>query len=137
LVGADRVLLAALALAGRFAIVPAPLFMNRDHPARAVRRYPAHHRRAAHEVPALAGRRLLPHWRILGEYVGAVRRASLPAGDRVRCARALVAWIGRHGNWARLASDPLVALVPASEDVLARLAASERRWLGGRITPVR
>ena len=133
LVGADRVLLAELALRGRFAIVPEPLFLNRDHPARAVRRFPAHHRRLAHEAPALAGRRLLPHWRILGAYARAVRRVPMSARERARCGTALLGWVGRHGNWARLATDPLVALFPASGDALARLAGSERRWLAGRI----
>jgi glycosyltransferase involved in cell wall biosynthesis len=132
-VGSDRALLAELALRGRFAILPDYLFFNRDHLGRAVRRFPTHHRRAAFEDPSLAGRRLLPHWRILGEYLRVVRSTGLPASERARCRLALLRWVGRRGNWARLASDPLVALVPASGDLLARVASSERRWLQGRI----
>ena len=90
LVGADRVLLAELALRGRFAILPEPLFSNRDHAGRAVRRFPAHHRRAAHEVPALAGRRLLPHWRILRAYAAAIAGAPIAAAERARARLALV-----------------------------------------------
>lgn len=133
LVGADRVVLAELALRGRFAIVPEHLFSNRDHPGRAVRRFPSHHRRVAHEVPALAGRRLLPHWRILAAYARAARRVPLPREERARCVMALLGWIGRHGNWARLATDPLVALHPTIGDLLARLASSEERWLATRV----
>jgi len=133
LVGADRIILAELALRGRFAIVPELLFANRDHAGRAVRRFPSHHQRAAHEVPALAGRRLLPHWRILGAYARVTRRVPLAPDERARCMLALLGWIGRHGNWARLATDPLVALHPPVGDVLARLASSEARWLGTRI----
>ncbi len=133
LVGADRIVLAELALRGRFAIVPEILFSNRDHPGRAVRRFPAHHQRAAHEVPALAGRRLLPHWRILAAYARVTHRVPLPPIERARCMVALLGWIGRHGNWARLATDPLVAMHPAAGDLLARLASSEARWLGTRI----
>lgn len=133
LVGADRIILAELALHGRFAIVPELLFFNRDHPGRAVRRFPAHHQRAAHEVPALAGRRLLPHWRILRAYAGVTRRVPLAPIERARCMLALLGWIGRHGNWARLATDPLVAVYPPAGDLLARLASSEARWLGSRV----
>jgi hypothetical protein len=109
------------------------LFFNRDHPQRAVRRFPTHHARAGMEDPALAGRRLLPYWRILREYVRSVQNAPLGAGERTRCYAELAHWVARHGNWARLAVDPVIALAPASGPVLARLAASQRRWLGRRV----
>jgi glycosyltransferase involved in cell wall biosynthesis len=135
-VGSDRGLLAELALRGRFAIVPDYLFFSRDHPRRAVRRFPAHHLRAAFENPALAGRRVLPHWRILAEYARGVRRAGLPAAERARCYAALFRWLGRHGNWARLAVDPVIAAAPSTAPFLLRLAASDRRWLAKRVDDV-
>jgi glycosyltransferase involved in cell wall biosynthesis len=131
-VGSDRGLLAELALQGRFAIVPDYLFFSRDHPCRLVRRFPAHHLRAAVENPELAGRRLMPHWRILAEYGRGVRRARLPPSERVRCFIALARWLGRHGNWARLAVDPVIAVAPSTAPFFLRLAASNQRWLGKR-----
>ena len=131
--GTDRRLLAELALRGRFAIVPDYLFVSRDHPARAVRRFPAHHLRAAVENPALAGRRVLPHWRILAEYARSVRGGALPATERARCYLALTRWVGRHHNWARLAVDPVIAVAPWTAPFFLRAAASDRRWLQERI----
>jgi hypothetical protein len=122
-----------MALRGRFAIVPEFLFSNRDHPGRVVRRFPAHHLRAAVEDPALAGRRLLPHWRILLEYARCVQRVSMPASEQARCYWALVAWLGQHHNWARLAADPLIAVVPSAGGLFLKLTASDRRWLGERM----
>ncbi len=132
-VGSDRGLLAELALRGRFAILPEYLFLSRDHPRRAVRRFPAHHLRAAFENPALAGRRVLPHWRILGEYAQIVQRAGLPASERTRCYLALARWLGRDSNWARLAVDPVIAVAPSIAPFFSRLAASERRWLAKKV----
>jgi glycosyltransferase involved in cell wall biosynthesis len=131
-VGSDRTFLAELALRGRFHILPEPLFLNRDHPERTVRRFPAHHLRAAHENPALAGRRVLPHWRILAEYVRAVRLAPIAAAERARCYLALAGWLGRDSNWARLAADPVIAVAPSSGDLFLRLSGSRRRWLAAR-----
>lgn len=131
--GADRGLLAELALRGRFAIVPEYLFLNRDHADRAVRRFPAHHLRAAYENPALAGRRVLPHWRILAEYARGVGRAGLAPSERARCYLALARWLVRHHNWARLALDPVIAIAPATSPFFIRLAGSDRSWLGKRV----
>jgi len=136
-VGSDRSLLAELALRGRFGIVADDLFRSRDHPARAVRRFPSHRLRAEYENPALARRRLLPHWRIFGEYARGVRRAELPLSERARCYAALARWLGRHHNWARLAVDPVVALAPAMEPALIRLTHSDRRWLTERLRRIR
>ena len=132
-VGSDRVLLADLALRGRFGILPEYLFLNRDHPARTVRRFPAHHLRAGVVDPALEGRRVLPHWRIFAEYARCIRRVPMRAQERLRCYRALGGWLRRHNNWARLAADVVIAVAPSSGNVLLKLAASDRRWLAGRV----
>jgi glycosyltransferase involved in cell wall biosynthesis len=132
-VGSDRVLLADLALRGRFRVVPEYLFLNRDHPGRTVRRYPAHHLRAGVVDPALAGRRVLPHWRILAEYAHCIRRVPMPAPERMRCLLALGGWLLRPHNGARLAADVVIAVVPSSGHLLLKLTASDRRWLAGRL----
>jgi len=62
-VASDRVLRAELSLLGRYRILPERLSFNRDHPNRSGRADPAHHLRAVWFDPALAGRRVFPHWR--------------------------------------------------------------------------
>jgi glycosyltransferase involved in cell wall biosynthesis len=113
-VASDRILRAELALRGRFHIVPEPLFFNRDHPGRSVRALPAHHLRGEWFDPALANRRLLPHWRILREYARAIDQAPIAAAERWRCRGHLVRWLGLHMNWARLGADVVIATAPGS-----------------------
>ena len=132
-VGSDRGFLAELAMRGRFAVLPECLFSNRDHPGRAIRRFPAHHTRAVAENPTLAGRRVFPHWRILAEYVRRVRRVPMPPAERARCYLALGGWLRRHQNWARLGADLVIAAVPGSGDLFLRLSGSERHWLADRV----
>ena len=133
-VGSDRILLADLALRGRFFIVPEYLFLNRDHPGRTVRRFPAHHLRAGVVDPALAGRRVLPHWRIFAEYARCIRRSAMRVSERVRCYLALGEWLLRPHNGARLAADLVIAAAPSAGNVLLKIAASDRRWLTGRVS---
>jgi hypothetical protein len=121
-VASDRVLRAHLGLLGRFHVVPEPLFLNRDHPARCIRALPAHHLRQQWWEPSRAGRRVFPHWRVLGEYGRLLGICPLSPGARARCALALLAWCGRDLNWARLAADLVIAIAPGSWRVLRPLA---------------
>lgn len=128
-VASDRILRAELALRGRFRVVPEPLFLNRDHPGRSVRALPAHHLRGAWFDPSLAGRRLLPHWRILAEYVRCVRRAPIPPAERRRCYLHICRWLGIHANWARLGADVVIAAFPRSWRPLLRASRAADEWL--------
>ena len=128
-VASDRILRAEMALRGRFGIVPQPLFLNRDHPGRSVRALPAHHLRGEWFDPALEGRRLLPHWRILAEYSRCIRRAPIPPSERRRCHAHLVRWLGIHANWARLGADVVIAAAPGSWRWLLRVSRAGERWL--------
>lgn len=128
-VASDRILRAELALRGRFRIVPEPLFLNRDHPGRSVRALPAHHLRGEWFDPALAGRRILPHWRILSEYVRCVRRAPIPEAERRRCYTHMGRWLGIHANWARLGADVVIAAVPGAWKPLLRASRAADGWL--------
>jgi len=76
---------------------------------------------------------VLPHWRIFAEYARCIRRVPMRAQERLRCYRALGGWLRRHNNWARLAADVVIAVAPSSGNVLLKLAASDRRWLAGRV----
>jgi hypothetical protein len=117
-VASDRVLRAHLGLLGRFHIVHEALFLNRDHPSRCIRALPAHHLRLEWHDPSQAGRRIFPHWRILGEYARLLRICPLSVAERRRCALALLAWCARDLNWARLGTDIVIGSVPGARRLL-------------------
>jgi glycosyltransferase involved in cell wall biosynthesis len=121
-VASDRVLRAHLGLLGRYHIVPELLFFNRDHADRCIRLLPAHHLRLEWFDPAQRGRRVFPHWRILDEYAGLIHTSSLSPRERSRCYAALLAWLARDLNWARLGADLMIGTVPGSWRVLSSLA---------------
>jgi hypothetical protein len=128
-VASDRVLRAELNLLGRIRILPERLFFNRDHPNRSVRAYPAHHMRGAWVDPALAGRRVFPHWRVLGEYCRAVYRAPVSGRQRAFCYARVAEWIAMDLNFARLAADVVIAVFPDSWHWMAAIARRCEIWL--------
>jgi glycosyltransferase involved in cell wall biosynthesis len=132
-VGSDRVFRAELALRGRYHILPDFLFLSRDHPERSVRALPAHHQRGAWFDVSLAGKRIFPHWRILGEYFRCLRAAPIDAKERFACCLSLGRWLGRDHNWARLGADVVIAAAPSSGSFLLRRSRSSERWLGTRV----
>jgi glycosyltransferase involved in cell wall biosynthesis len=81
----DRVLLAELALHGRFYEVPEYLFLRRGHPQRSLAANVTDSEIAAWFDPAMRGKVLLPRWRRLLEYLRAARRAPLSRTERIRC----------------------------------------------------
>lgn len=80
----DRVLLAELALRGRFYEIPACRLFNRDHQSRSIQ---------VHSIytvggwfdPKLKGKITLPHWRYLGEYAKIVSGSALTRWERLCC----------------------------------------------------
>jgi len=128
-VASDRILRAELALRGRYAMVGELLFLNRDHPERSVRALPSHHLRAGWFDTSREGSRILPHWRILGEYLKCIRRAPLTPGERWRSYLHTGRWLGIHMNWARLAADVVLAAFPGAWKPLLRANRSAERWL--------
>jgi len=125
----DRVLRAELSLLGRYRILPERLSFDRDHPNRSVRAYPAHHLRAAWFDPALAGRRVFPHWRVLYEYFRAVNRAPVSGWQRACCCPYIARWLAMDLNWARLVADVVIAVFPDSWRWMATIARSRETWL--------
>jgi len=89
---ADRVLLAELALYGRFQVVPEVLFYHREHTNRSVLVAPGRHERSVILDPANAGKILYPHFKELAEFAGAVRRSPVAFGQRLRCYAHLLGW---------------------------------------------
>ena len=117
----DRVLIAHLALLGRFVESPEVLFFSRDHPERALRSIPEPLRRrrwlravgplpaAAWYDPARAGSIAMPQWNLWRRYAALPGRCSLAPAERLRCYASLLAWPGRQRNAAKLARDLLLA----------------------------
>lgn len=120
-IASDRPLRAELGLRGKFHILADPLFRNRDHQARSIRLFPAHHRRGQWFDPHRGGRIVFPHWRILTEYYKCIDRvAGLSAPEKLQCRLALLRWLAVHQNWARLLADPVLVIFPEAEGLLVR-----------------
>ena len=131
-IASDRILRAELALMGRYALIPEPLFMNRDYSGRSVRALPAHHMRAAWFDPSRARKRALPHWRILYEYTRCVGRARIGFSEKAACYLALWRWLGQHMNWARLIADLVIAVAPGTWRLFSKATASSEKWLDAK-----
>jgi glycosyltransferase involved in cell wall biosynthesis len=111
-VGADRNLLAELALYGRVRLVPEVLFKRRAHAQASIHRFTDEHERLAWFDPAHRGRLSFPTWRRLQEYARAIQRAPLSSADRVACLRVLGRWLaGQHHTGPRNAHLLLSELV--------------------------
>jgi glycosyltransferase involved in cell wall biosynthesis len=118
-VASDRVLLAELALHGRFHEIPEVLFMFRFHREQSIQAL-AFHKRAGWIDPAKAGRRVLPHWRFYREYFRCLRRVPLTRSTRRSCRGHLIRWWGVNWNWARMLSDLIIAAVLRSMELLMK-----------------
>lgn len=102
-VGSDRVLLARLALMGRFVELPEELFVSRRHGGQSVKiKFRA---RAAWFDPRRPNQVVLPQWRNLVELARQIAAVELPPAERLRCYRHLLHYVATNKNWARLGYD--------------------------------
>lgn len=119
--GSDRILLAELALTGRLVEVPERLFSFRYHPDQSIAmssaRWFDHHRREAWFDSSRQGKFVFPYWRRVAGYAGAVRRAPLTRGQRMRCATTIAKWA--LGSWKGLTLD-IVSLPVQISDRLVK-----------------
>jgi glycosyltransferase involved in cell wall biosynthesis len=122
-VRADSILLARLALLGKFRRVDEPLFLNREHQERSVALVPGGKARSRTRLsrwigvgpippaefwdPSLKGRRVFPEWRILGEYYRSLNTGNLPRSQRLLGRLALARFALRH--IPKLARDLVIA----------------------------
>ncbi|HEY8468160.1 MAG TPA: glycosyltransferase family 2 protein [Longimicrobiales bacterium] len=102
-VASDRVLLAELALHGRFHEIPERLFLHREHPQRSTRAIPDLRARAVWFDTRLVRGQRLPTLRVFAEYVSAIRRAPLELDQSARCWIHLLRW-WKH-NWRTVVSE--------------------------------
>jgi len=88
----DMVLLAELALRGRFAEIDERLFRHRIHPEQSVMVHENLYDRGPWFDTRKAGRPSFPTWRFAYEYVRAIHRAKLPPAQTHACYRVLAGW---------------------------------------------
>jgi glycosyltransferase involved in cell wall biosynthesis len=140
--GSDRVLLAELALYGRFQEIPSCLFFNREHASRSFRVHSLY-TAAGWFDPKLKGKMTFPHWRFLLEYSRAIGRCSRLTGmERWRCYAQLFPWVGRY--WKHLAADfrrsgmtKLRSISPQSGALLSRAFHDGPRALLSQVSRVK
>lgn len=125
----DRVLLAELALIGRFLRLPKALFLNRDHADRYSRVvYPDVRKALAWNETGKSGRFFLQTATVLGAYVEMAGRLTVDTPTRLRAYGQISRWLLRHWNWMRLLLDPLRAIDPRIYTLASRI---KRRIFGG------
>jgi glycosyltransferase involved in cell wall biosynthesis len=119
--GADRALLAQLALRGRMVQLPAPLLAHREHPNRYTRAQQRSSDRASWHDSGHKGQATFPTWRLYGEYLKLVRREALTPTERSRCYTVLARWWGHNWNVARAAVDLVAVAAPSAPAQAERL----------------
>ncbi len=124
--GSDQVLLAVLALRGRYIQIRELLFQNRSCP----QRYSdgaAYDERSARIDTSKAGKVQYPLWRQYGQYAREVRQHDLSPGDRLRCYGHLAHWWFVNWNAPRMAIDIIANHYPRAFPMARRL---KHRFLG-------
>ncbi len=119
--GADRALLAQLALRGRMVQLPAPLLAIREHPNRYTRLQRRSAERAVWHAGSGGGQAGFPTWHLYGEYLNMVRREALGPQERSRCYAVLARWWAYNWNCARAVVDVLAVAAPSAPAMAERL----------------
>jgi len=119
--GADRALLAQLAIRGRLIQLPAPLVEMREHPYRYTRQNVRSRDRAAWHDASKRGKISLPTWRLYAEYLKMVRRERMLPKERAGCYAALARWWTVNWNVARAAVDLVSVVAPGAPVAAERL----------------
>jgi glycosyltransferase involved in cell wall biosynthesis len=125
---ADRVLLAELALFGRFINIPEFLFTLRDHPERSARLKNPHDLLAWYD-PDRTERRVFATWTRYAAYLRMIGRHVSNPAEKARCWGMLLFSLCVNWHLLRLALDPLVALEPR---VLTTLLSVRRKLFGAQ-----
>jgi len=118
--GADRALLAQLALRGRMVQLPAPLLEIREHPNRYTRLQRRSADRASWHDAGQRGHVTFPTWRLYREYLNMVR-GELPREDRSRCYGVLARWWAYNWNSVRAVVDLLAVALPSAPGLAERV----------------
>jgi glycosyltransferase involved in cell wall biosynthesis len=99
----DQVLLAELALYGRFHEIPEGLLLHREHPYRSVFVHRTRHALMAWLDPTVSRTFIFPSWRLLKDYLIAILRAPLSFRQRLNCLWEMLRWV--RYRWKNLLED--------------------------------
>ena len=120
--GAEKLLMAELALLGRFAEIPEVLFHQRVHPDAASTLGSRSAERAFARAGA-AGRFSSTRLTLLRGYLSLVAGADLPAAERAHCLATLGLYVGQTGKWGRVLGG-LFSGRGVGDDTWERIAAA-------------
>ena len=99
----DLVLLAELALLGKFQEIPEHLFFKREHPLNSMQAYRTMEERAKWFNSNGAHGSIAPRWRLMGEYMRVVDRHVASRTQRAACYSALLDIVRR--SWPKLCRE--------------------------------
>jgi glycosyltransferase involved in cell wall biosynthesis len=117
----DGILLAWLGLWGRFYEIPEYLFFSRRHREQAGSRLTNRYMWAEWFDPAMKGRIVFPHWRMLKEYLRAIFHVPMARGEKIKCLGDMVHWMIWHRR--RLLDNLIEAAKKISTNGRSRLFA--------------
>jgi glycosyltransferase involved in cell wall biosynthesis len=126
--GADQTLIVELALRGRFALVPEPLFLNREHPNRSSKW------KDRMELftwwTGQRGRWVCSSWLFVLTCLRLINRYAATPGDRIRCYGHLFRALRLKGRARLLVFEPIALLDPRFYTLLVNLrkAVSRLFW---------
>jgi glycosyltransferase involved in cell wall biosynthesis len=104
---ADQILLAELALHGRFYEIPEDLLLHREHAHRSVYTNPSRHSLTAFQDPVYGAGIIFPAWRVLRDYLSAIWRAPISWGQGLKCGVKILRWMKYHRS--ELMEDLVIA----------------------------
>ncbi|WP_027715178.1 glycosyltransferase family 2 protein [Desulfuromonas sp. TF] len=103
--GSDQVLLAELALHGRFRQIGENLFLHREHAGRSVHRHRGRHSVTVWFDTANAGKIVFPRWRWFWEYFRVIRKSPITLHQQWRCALHVLRWVRFRDNVEKMIED--------------------------------
>ena len=120
-IGADRILMAELALRGRFYEIPEYSFYLRDHDARLSKQTHFYLHRQWWDTSKSCTRFVFPHWKRLLEFLQCLNRVHIHGRERHRCYMKLLLSLIKDMYWGMMISDILIAVMPRSREALWRI----------------
>lgn len=125
----DRVLLAEMALVGRFTKVPLPLLYNRDHAGRYMKAVMRNRRAAAQWLDASKqGIGRFDNWRVFGKLWSLVGRRVTDRRERLACYGHLARWLLNKNNSRAMANDVAYVVGPRIFETLQGLNYRRKEW---------
>jgi glycosyltransferase involved in cell wall biosynthesis len=119
--GSDKVMLAELALMGRFAQVPAPLFHRREHPAASTSMRTVEERERRMDTRRKSGFNF-PRLRCLKGYAAALRFGKLSVSERAACYSTLLKYSLQLRKWRKVMLDEPWYLVSSQHHTTLKIA---------------